>query len=132
MPIRDWDALSSDYRNRLQRGGITKSAYESGTSLSTARGHKNTPERPERASTDIGRYGNYLADRNRLIRDIVDVKRLLWGDRPKWSEKGAKNVLKNHSMASLRRMQRRLENIWNDIDDDFDYPEEDDDALRYH
>jgi hypothetical protein len=43
---REWDALSSAYRGRLSRSGITRAEYESGVSLSRARGHGKTPERP--------------------------------------------------------------------------------------
>jgi len=39
MARKGWDALSDAYRSRLERQGIGKAAYESGTSLHGARGH---------------------------------------------------------------------------------------------
>lgn len=56
---RDWEALSESYRRRLERGGITRSAYESGASLSAARGHAKTPEKPERVAKNPGKYADY-------------------------------------------------------------------------
>lgn len=43
---RGWSSLSDSYRARLSRHGITQAKYESGASLSGARGHKATPEHP--------------------------------------------------------------------------------------
>lgn len=40
MPRRgSWTALSASYRARLERGGVTAEHYESGGSLTKARGH---------------------------------------------------------------------------------------------
>lgn len=36
---RNWANLSPTYRKRLERGGITKKAYNSGANLQIARGH---------------------------------------------------------------------------------------------
>ena len=47
-----WDALSPTYRARLERGGITKSAYLSGAKLQKARGQaKAEPLRAKRKAT---------------------------------------------------------------------------------
>jgi hypothetical protein len=35
-----WTALSAAYRRRLEKAGITRTSYEQGTSLATARGHR--------------------------------------------------------------------------------------------
>lgn len=56
---RNWQSLSPAYRARLQRGGITRRQYERGASLSKARGHSKTPERPERAKRNPARYPDY-------------------------------------------------------------------------
>lgn len=39
MARKSWDRLSDNYRARLERKGVTRSAYESGTSMQGARGH---------------------------------------------------------------------------------------------
>ena len=57
---RNWEALSPAYRSRLERGGISRSAYEAGASVSAARGHAATPERPERAARNPERYAGYV------------------------------------------------------------------------
>jgi hypothetical protein len=47
---KGWNDLSVNYRNRLQRKGITEKRYTSGESTKSARGHSVTPEhRPWRA-----------------------------------------------------------------------------------
>lgn len=60
---KQWGDLSPAYRRRLERGGITRSDYERGASLSAARGHKHTPERPEQAKRNPQRYRKYLQAR---------------------------------------------------------------------
>ena len=79
MP-RNWDNLSPKYRERLSRSGITKSQYESGASLSKARGHAQTPEHPNRANSkpEYARYRNRKAMKqikervSKSIRDRVE------------------------------------------------------------
>lgn len=44
-----WDRLSPGYRARLEGRGFTRYRYSHTKSLAAARGHKGTPERPERA-----------------------------------------------------------------------------------
>jgi hypothetical protein len=44
MARKGWDALSDAYRSRLERKGVSKSAYESGRSLHAARGHVSAQE----------------------------------------------------------------------------------------
>ena len=39
MARKGWDSLSAKYRARLQKGGISKTKYESGEKLHKARGH---------------------------------------------------------------------------------------------
>jgi hypothetical protein len=60
---KQWDDLSPAYRRRLERAGITRADYERGVSLSAARGHKHTPERPEQAKRNPKRYKKYLQAR---------------------------------------------------------------------
>lgn len=58
---RPWESLSLAYRKRLERGEVTRSLYESGARLTSARGHSTTPERPARADSKA----DYLAYRAR-------------------------------------------------------------------
>lgn len=44
MKRKGWESLSPAYRKRLERNGITASAYAQGASLQKARGHRTTPE----------------------------------------------------------------------------------------
>lgn len=60
-----WSALKDTYRKRLIKKGITESAYNSGASLSAARGHATTPEHPEEAfkGKNAEKYAGYRARR---------------------------------------------------------------------
>lgn len=80
MARKGWGQLSSAYRERLERGGISRSSYESGASLARARGHGSTPERQitsveglEQATA--GRYRSYAEVRL----DIIDLKTQIYG-----------------------------------------------------
>lgn len=63
MARRDWRNLSSGYRQRLIKGGVSRQDYERGISLSAARGHGKTPERPGRATANPERFGDYIGRR---------------------------------------------------------------------
>ncbi len=54
-----WKALKPATRQRYQKAGITRSDYLRGASLAAARGHSQTPERPERAANNPRRYSRY-------------------------------------------------------------------------
>jgi len=45
---KQWEDLTPTYRKRLERGGITKSQYESGVSVAKARGHQSEQREQER------------------------------------------------------------------------------------
>lgn len=55
-----WDGLKPATRRRYERNGVTRASYVRGDSLSAARGHARTPERPERAAKHPERYTAYL------------------------------------------------------------------------
>lgn len=96
MPRSSWESLSPSYRARLERGGITRQDYLSGASLSGARGHKATPERPERAEKNPEKYKDYLANRGRLERAVMAKKEGIFGDHHKFRlNRANKNVKKN-------------------------------------
>ena len=61
---RSWVSLSPSYRERLTRNGINRETYESGVSLSAARGHASTPEHGLRsAQKNPQKYAAYIAKR---------------------------------------------------------------------
>lgn len=73
-PATRWDNLRPRYRARLEAAGITRDLYLSGASLSGARGHAATPERPERAEHHPERYGQYT--QRRVIRNAPTVQQV--------------------------------------------------------
>lgn len=83
---RDWNALSSAYRSRLLRSGITKEAYEGGASLTSARGHKYTPEHPKDVIENAAKYSRYHRDVTRLQQKVWEKKERLFSDIFKWNE----------------------------------------------
>lgn len=120
---RNWGSLSNDYRKRLQRAGITQGDYEAGSSLANARGHAQTPERPERAERNPKKYGNYLQRRASLVNDIIRLKTEKFYGKEKYlpssNRKAANNdpYGKSHSVDRLIRVKKALadhEN-WQDI-----------------
>jgi hypothetical protein len=76
---RNWEGLSGSYRARLERSGISRADYESGASVSAARGHGATPERPSRATKNPERYPEYVLkkatgeDARRLARETKAI-----------------------------------------------------------
>lgn len=46
--VKQWNALKPAYRKRLERSGISRADYLSGTPLAAARGHSLAPEHPGR------------------------------------------------------------------------------------
>lgn len=81
------------YRRRLVAGGVSRQNYEQGGSLSAARGHAATPDRPVRVSVlernqrraagsalnDPQRYADYLVRRYPRIVHKGQAPRLLNG-----------------------------------------------------
>lgn len=64
MARKAWRLLSDAYRKRLLRNGINEQKYDTGASLSRARGHRATPEHPGEATQEKhARYINTRAER---------------------------------------------------------------------
>ena len=81
MARRAWDQLSGAYRRRLERAGVEEADYRAGGSLTAARGHGSTPERPERAARDPGRYVTYLTrPRQAAAREAQGLTPIARGD----------------------------------------------------
>src|SRR5260370_22176318 len=63
---KGWDSLSSAYRDRLSRKGITKEGYERGHKLDVARGHAETTEHGlKQAQRNPVKYRKYLNKRTK-------------------------------------------------------------------
>lgn len=91
---RNWEVLDDTYRARLERAGITQSAYESGESLSAARGHAHTPERPIPSNEPVPkRYQKWFNSRYKTpIRMLTeDGDRILVSVSPK-----ARSLIASH------------------------------------
>lgn len=70
--VAQWDALSPAYRKRLERNGVSREQYLRGNRLGSARGHSQTPERPERATRNPQRYQQYLGARfDRFAKELA-------------------------------------------------------------
>jgi len=124
MARRNWDDLSSSYRQRLDRGGITRRAYESGGSLSVARGHGRTPEHPERASEE--RYREYFSNRTQQIERLDSLKEYWYGGYANWNpEQAHRNTIK----GTVRQITKAADWIerWQDDETDFDWEDIPDD-----
>jgi|ERR1700704_2013360 len=102
MARKGWASLSPTYRERLAKAGITEGEYQSGASIQKARGHEATPERPTRYNPND--FPVYHRNRQQLEAKLLQRKRDLWGDRPRWNESKANSNIREYpaSMASLR------------------------------
>lgn len=102
MARKGWDLLKADYRERLERNGISRSDYERGASLKAGRGHERTPERPSLSNPQ--NFPEYHSERQRLVNAVARKKQEIFGNSPKWNPaKGRANIIKYApSMAKLR------------------------------
>lgn len=130
--------LSPNQQKRYENKGITYARYQSGESLTEARGHGQTPERPSRANPAKPEHQAYIFRRDELVSKIYEIKEAAYGNRPKWNAKRAKKGITHHpkgkerSMAGLKRVYKAIRNA-----DDFDLAvmeldDDDRDALYYH
>lgn len=102
MARKGWESLSPGYRNRLERGGISREAYERGESIKSARGHAATPERPSLSNSK--QYPKYHNERQRLVNAVLKRKQELFGTSPRWNPIRAKANLTKYAppLARLR------------------------------
>lgn len=129
MARKGWDQLSDAYRKRLEKGGISKTAYEGGASIKKARGHSKTPERPIGYSPK--QFPQYAQKRGSLERQVQQRKEELFGDSPRWnSQKSLRHIRERPpTLAKLRWMlDASPEDIWDAIRQE---PEENH-FLTYH
>lgn len=102
MARKGWNSLSPSYRDRIEKAGLTQADYEAGTSLTRARGHANTPERP--SSYDPKKYQKYDAERTRLTNRVEQRKQEIFGDRPRWDRGKSDRAIREKppSLALMR------------------------------
>lgn len=112
MARKGWSALSPGYKARLEKAGISKSDYEQGQSIQTARGHANTPERPTQAS----KFPVYQAERTKLVNKVTAQKQAYFGNRPIWNPKRAASKFRKDPppMTALRRWALLSREEWLD------------------
>lgn len=117
---RDWDALSDNYRERLERGGIDREAYDRGDSLSSARGHG--------------------FDREGIIDRIQEHKIDMYGGKESFNPERSRKAIdkdtetgEKRSKEDLKKILRAYENA-NNREELMEELEEDDldDADKYH
>lgn len=92
MARKGWNSLSPAYRDRIEKAGLTRADYEAGTSLSRARGHGQTPERP--SSYDPQKYQKYDAERTRLTRLVEQRKEQVFGDSKRWDRRRSDRAIR--------------------------------------
>lgn len=125
---RNWDSLSQAYRSRLERGGITRRDYESGKSLSKARGHGTTPEHIGQGKQK-SQYRKYYEHRQRLEAKLNKWKKDYFQGADRWDQAASE---KQVSQASIKQLEYITS--YDDLDDYIeDHDIEDwDDAIFYH
>ena len=102
MARKGWDSLSPGYRSRLEKGGVSKSAYDRGESIKSARGHERTPERPSLSNSQ--QFPQYHNERQRLINAVMAKKQEYFGTSPKWNPVRAKANFVKYA-PSMARLQ---------------------------
>lgn len=110
-----WTALKESYRKRLEKNGITRRMYESGASLSKARGHGKTPEHPEDAykGKNAEKYAEYRYRKaQRKIKTGIAKRQSAverareYADKPEWARK--KPYWPGNEEAAFWREYQRL------------------------
>lgn len=106
----------------MERGGITKRDYESGISLSAARGHSATPERPSQAYSKSGRerYRTYLERIGKVRDKVIDRKVRLFSARFKWDEKRARDYIMEGGADVPKPSRKQLEKVLEMSDDEIE------------
>jgi hypothetical protein len=112
MARKGWNALSPGYRSRLEKNGISKTAYEAGESIKGARGHSRTPERPSQGK----QFPQYQQERDKLTKFITARKQHWFSTSPKWNPKRANEKFRKDppSMVKLRQWVKMTMEEWID------------------
>lgn len=80
---KGWNELSDAYRRRLERSGVSKTDYESGTSLKSARGHKTPTGIGEKTYQSLRRLASGLPWEGQKPKEVID-EALQRGESPDW------------------------------------------------
>jgi hypothetical protein len=98
MARKSWSELSPDYRQRLEKAGITPAQHAAGD-LAEARGHGKTPEHPadipNLSPEKREKYQDYIQRRTDLIRQVVAKKERLWGGGTRYNPKRARAAVED-------------------------------------
>ena len=81
MARKAWGELSPEYRQRLERHGITEASHSAGESIKAARGHAQTPETPVQAMANPQQFPDYFRIRINLADRLNARKQRLFGTR---------------------------------------------------
>jgi|SRR5215472_10287547 len=119
MARKGWDSLSPSYRQRLERGGITRASYASGASIKAARGHAHTPETPRQAERHPSLFPRYQSHRQAIINAIYASKQAKYGSSPKWNGTRARQAIDKDLTGNQRSVEelRRIAQIILDAED---------------
>lgn len=138
MARKGWTALSPTYRARLERNGITRSAYERGESIKGARGHSKTPEHPSQAKRNPQNFAEYVSERISLEQKLIAKKDQVFSGSPKYNSRHSQKNVKSddrgkfHSKKAMQDALTALDNYdgstdwWDLLDDEVK------EILRYH
>jgi hypothetical protein len=112
-------------------------AKHPGATRADARGHRATPERPERASRNPEKYSDYIGRRAALEREVQALKTEIFSRSDKWrADRSQRHVKENpvtHKVPSMAAMQRFVDEGSDLFDaEDFDWNDDEWDFLRYH
>lgn len=119
MARKGWEALSPGYRATLEKGGITRAAYERGDSLKKARRHDKTPEHPPRDLSKIAKqFPEYVRTRRNLENEVEQRKRALWAGFPKYNPITARRNLERQA-PSRQVMEKVLQMSLEELRDAF-------------
>jgi len=80
---KGWDELSEGYRSRLVKGGVSKTDYESGASLKSARGHKTPTGIGEKSYQQLRRLASGFDWDDQKPKEVID-EALGRGETPEW------------------------------------------------
>ena len=130
MSRKGWDSLSGSYRERLERGGVDRAAYGRGESLSSARGHAGTPERPLTSfENPPERYRAYAE----LRKEILALNKEIYGHKETFNSRPENMAGKSRAHLEKVRegLQLMADNNWSLTELREEYPEYDTDEFDW-
>lgn len=133
---KPWEALSQDYRERLERKGIGPSEHAAGASLKAARGHERTPEHPREGISKPEKFPDWFNNRSALVARVARRKQQLFGRSPKWNGRRSRKMVDTGADGShppsIARLQWALEASDDELLLTLESQDVDDSFLFYH